>query len=224
MNTPDFIYFKKEIIWFQGPKDIVKTNPTELPVSDFFINQFPNMNALVQKARMLEIIKNENTYKLLSWDDKNGNPCGWLMQFSENPLIQIIEPHQLFVRCLGGIQESYNVPPDAFNLNQNYMFSPRYCQQGIGGLDVYYRWKCETDKKKPIDHRHWISFVGEASGNYTLYDPVTEYVYLFASDHAFKNISIVEGQPEYTFYTINGVRTFTDYVETLAKQWLEWVV
>jgi hypothetical protein len=25
-------------------------------------------------------------------------------------------------------------------------------------------------------------------------------------------------------YTINGIHTFNDYVETLAQQWLEWVL
>lgn len=34
---------------------------------------------------------------------------------------------------------------------------------------------------------------------------------------------MVCGQPSATFYTIKGIRTFTDYVETLAQQWLDLV-
>ncbi len=68
-----------------------------------------------------------------------------------------------------------------------------------------------------------VTFALEASGNRTLYDIASEMVWLFATDHDFDFVTPVPDQPEFTFYTIHGADTFTEYVELLARQWLEFV-
>jgi hypothetical protein len=226
MKNVDFEIFKKEKTWFQRPDNFVEIEIVLWHTSDNFVRAFPKMAELLNKSRKTGIKKDGKPYILFSWDCKRGGTCGWLcsnQKINEWPF-NLIDEHILLCHSVFNIEESYNNPPGSFTLNQNYMFDPQECKTGIGGLDIFYNWKCTQENKKPVDHSKWIAFACEANGNYTLYDPVTKNVYLFASDHAFKNITVLRNQPEFTFYTINGAPTFTDYVELLARQWLEWVV
>lgn len=74
----------------------------------------------------------------------------------------------------------------------------------------------------PVDNM--VSFVSEANGAETLYDLDTKQVYLFSHDHSFDYVTFVPNQPRYTFHYINGVENFTDYVEALARQWVDHVI
>ncbi|MGB0871018.1 MAG: hypothetical protein ACPGSD_15610 [Flavobacteriales bacterium] len=133
----------------------------------------------------------------------------------------MIQEHELLLRNIGGIRESFNEPENSFTNNQNFMFIGSECSMGIGDWIDYYSISCEEEGKKQIDHSKLLAFVHEANGALTLYDPVTKKVFLFSHDHCFENVKFMENQPEYTFHTFKSVVTLVDYVEVLGKEWIE---
>lgn len=94
---------------------------------------------------------------------------------------------------------------------------------GLNGLRGLYEQTCARYGKKAMATEHLVMFVEEANGARYLYDPESKEVLFYSFDHYFNHITILPDQPEFTFYTLNGIRTFTDYVETLAQQWLDLV-
>lgn len=232
MNIKDFDIFKHEISWFIKPTDKIELTKTALNFSDNFISTFPTLYKLVSQARVLEVTltrQNEITnYKLLSWTDNERLKSGWLCKFDKGETeIELLPEHQLLVDNIGGIQESYKqleTDKEILTDNQNFLFIKSDCTKGIGGWDDYYEDMCKEYEKSLIDYKDFICFVQEANGDITLYDPKSKEVMLFAHDHCFENVEFLENQPEYTFYKINGITNFIDYVETLAHQWLDNIV
>lgn len=124
---------------------------------------------------------------------------------------------------VGGIKESYNQPDGAFTNNHEFLFIQSLCHQGLGYVKKYYIEACDEKGVLPMPDENLICFAQEANGGQTLYDHVTKQVYLFSHDHAFDYLSVLPGQPEYTFHTINGVSDFKDYVELLSKHWIDYI-
>lgn len=202
-----------------------------LRLSPSFKKAFPLLSDLIGKARVLDIRLKEHSYQLLSWSEKGSQEenMWWLCEtnISDKPLLPFLDEHNILIDNLGGIAASFYLNiPKPLNANQNFMFIPNYCTLGLderGGLE-YYKNVCAEHDCQPIQTQHLLKFAHEAGGALSFCDPANATVLLYANDHDFNYVTVLPGQPEYTFYTINGVRTFTDYVETLAKQWLEWVV
>jgi hypothetical protein len=217
----DFEDFKLEISWFIQPNDKVTVTNGKITTSTAFATSFPILNNLINKARVIDVKINSDTYKLFAWTTKEGYSCGWLCKFESPALntIEILPEHQLLLDNIGGIEESFGEPEDSFTLNQNFLFIQSECSRGIEGWMEYYQPLCKQENVVPIPTDHLISFVCEANGAKTLYDLQTKQVYLFSHDHDFENVTVVEGQPEYTFHYINGVNNFIEYAEALALQW-----
>ncbi len=232
MDSKDFDIFKQEISWFVKPTDKIELAESELNLSDNFITTFPTLHKLVSQATVLDISLTRQDkisyYKLLSWTDNKDLKSGWLCKFdnAENE-IEILPEHQLLVDNIGGIQESYNqleIEEEILTDNQNFLFIKSDCKKGIGGWDEYYTEMCNEENTQQIDFKDFICFVEEANGDVTLYDPKSKEVMLFAHDHSFENVEFLENQPEYTFHRISGITNFIDYAETLAQQWLDYIV
>lgn len=219
----DFETFKNDITWFLKPSDIVEflDNDLNISLSDKFQETFPNLTNLVQKSRKLNLTINNQEYILFSWTNKDNISFGWLnkIELDKTNEIEIIEEHELLLKEIGGIQESYNQPEPSLTNNQNFLFIKSECSLGIGGWDNYYEEMCKEENKTVIDYKDFICFVQEANGDVTLYDKNTKEVMLFAHDHCFDNVEFLDNQPEYTFHKINGIETFVDYVESLATEW-----
>jgi hypothetical protein len=220
----DFEDFKTNITWFIKPADVVNIKEGVLTVGDDFIDRFPNLYKLISAARVLDVTINNNIYKLLSWTRRDDISCGWLCKFEPADIsaLEILPEHQLLLDTMGGIQESYNQPGYMLTNNQNFLFIKSQCRPGLDGWMIYYIEMCQDEDITPMPETNMIAFVGEANGNLTVYDKITGQVYLFAHDHSFDYVTFLEGQPHYTYHLINGVNTFTDYAETVARQWMKW--
>jgi hypothetical protein len=204
-----------------------KYSEGQLDLDSEFKTVFKCLSNLLQQARVLDIRLDSNMYKLLSWTDKEAlEPYGILVKFEDiNANFNLIYGHKLLLKNMGGIYETYNQRDEFYiAINQNFIFLQSEYRQGLYDDRMIYEDLCRSQGAKPVDTENWIMFALEANGNRTFYDPVTEKVFLWAPDHNFNFITPLLGQPEYTLYTINGINTFTDYVETLAQQWLEWVL
>jgi len=223
----DFEAFKSEITWFLNPNTKVEfQEQNEMRLSELFRSTFPKLTELISKSRQTYLKIDNINYILFAWDTLDGQICGWLNQQEneEEYKCELIEEHQLLLRNIGGIKESFNQPEVSFSNNQNFMFIGSECSRGIGDWDDYYSMRCEEEGKNPIDYSNLVAFVYEANGALTLYDGLTKKVFLFSHDHSFENVAFMENQPEYTFHTFKNVETFEIYVEALAKEWEEIII
>jgi hypothetical protein len=187
---------------------------------------------LVSRARVAAVVltrtkKKKETvhnYRLYSWDAKNGNTAGWLCRIeTNNSSIEILPEHQLLLDNIGGIEESYRqeYETDKLTDNQNFLFIKSECERMDKDTKEIYIEDCENENLKPLNTDNLLGFAVEANGDTTYYDLQTKRVLLFSHDNDYDYITQVENQPEYTFFTINGVETFVGYVEELAEQWLD---
>lgn len=219
----DFETFKADISWFIKPADKVELLDSTLNynLTADFRSTFPILSNLIQKSRILNLTINNQQYRLFSWTNKDNKSIGWLNKIESGKTndIELIDEHELLLKEIGGIQETYNQPVPSLSNHQNFLFIKSECSKGIGGWDEYYEMMCEEENKPQIDYKDFICFVLEANGDVTLYDKNTKEVMLFAHDHSFDNVEFLENQPEYTFHRINGIKTFVDYVESLASEW-----
>ncbi|MEM9338923.1 MAG: hypothetical protein AAGA66_09360, partial [Bacteroidota bacterium] len=91
----------------------------------------------------------------------DGQICGWLNQqeTKEEFKYELIQEHELLIRNIGGIRESFNQPEDSFSNNQNFMFIGSECSRGIGDWDDYYSMTCEEEGKNQINFSNLLAFV-----------------------------------------------------------------
>lgn len=220
-KNADFEAFKEDISWFLKPNSDIVFKNSDLKISEEFKSTFPKLSGLIQKARVTNIYIDSQPYILFAWDSIDNQICGWLNKKDEADFYnyEMIEEHQLLLKNIGGIKESFNQPEDSFTNNQNFLFIGSECLRGIGDWDDYYCMMCEDDNCVKIDSSNYLAFVYEANGALTMYEPETKKVFLFSHDHSFDNVDFIENQPEYTFHRFKYVNTFTDYVEELADQW-----
>jgi hypothetical protein len=236
MKNIDFEIFKKECSWFIQQTDKVEIKEAKIDCSKDFSTMFPLLTWLLSKARVADVTltrtkkKKETThnYRLYSWNTKSGNTAGWLCRIEpNNSTFEILPEHQLLVDNIGGIEESYEeqeCKTEKLTDNQNHLFIKSKCERMDNDLKDFYLDTCKDNNLQPLNTDSLITFAVEANGNATYYDLKTKKVLLFATDHCFDYVTKMENQPEYTFYTINEVKNFVDYVEKLARQWLEEVI
>ncbi|WP_347838564.1 hypothetical protein [uncultured Draconibacterium sp.] len=224
-NNRDFEAFRNDVSWFLKPNSDIVFKDSELMISEEFKKTFPKLSGLIQKARVSNVEIDSESYILFAWDNVDNQICGWLnkLELADSYKCEMIEEHELLLRNIGGIKESFNEPEDSFTNNQNFVFIGSECMRGIGDWDDYYSMMCEDDKCEKIDSSNYLAFVYEANGALTMYEPESKKVFLFSHDHCFDNVEFIENQPEYTFHKFKNVDTFTDYVEELADQWVKFI-
>ena len=225
MKNSDFISFTNYCSWLFKPGSPVDFADENDMTFTLFESQSPILFQLLNKARLLHFQVEDLRYRLYSWDNKQGESCGWLTKMESNDTYELpfIDTHKVFLEQLGGIVYTYNSDDD-FLTNSQSFFSSSICQQGIGEIwSKFYLQRCEEDNCIPLEHQDWIVFGREAGGHYTLYDQYHN-VYMFNTDPGEAYLEVIENQPSATFFSIKNAPTFEAYVELLAKQWLDWVV
>lgn len=218
----DFKAFKETKSWFFKPdSSVLFKEKIDLRLSEEFKETFPELTSIVGKSRTTFLEIDGEEHLLFAWNNKDDQICGWLnkIENSESFFCEPIAEHELMLRNIGGIVESFNQPEVWLGNNQNFMFLGSECFRGIGGWEEYYSMLCEEGDYEQIDYTRFLTFVEEANGGMTMYDTFTKKVMIFSHDHRFTNVDFMEKQPEYTFHTIQAVETFIDYVEEVAAQW-----
>jgi len=217
----DFEALKEEVTWFLRPGSQVSFKEKDLRLSEEFASVFPVLAALLGNVRATYLEIDGADHLLLAWDNSNGSVRGWLNRL-EDPQgypYGLLAEHELLLRNIGGMKENFNLFSESLSDNQEWMFLGSECSMGLGDYEGYYEMMCEDAGFDHIDSSDYLVFAEEANGARTMYDRKDGKVYLFSHDHSFENVRFQPGQPEYTFHTINGVKTFVDYVEELAGQW-----
>lgn len=224
MTLPEFVLFAAAKPFFFQRHHVEEVAKKTLLLSDTFQQLFPFLTKLLSHAQSVSITVDDEPHTLYSWERADKAPCGWLCKNeSVLPDLPIISAHKILLEEMGGIQESYGSDEKDLALCQFFLFTGSRCEAGIDDFKVPYEEWCHKEGYIPLETDHLITFVIEGNGNRTLYDPTSGKVLMFASDHNFNFVTPVPNQPELTFYTINGADTFTEYVELLAQQWLEFI-
>src|SRR3954465_7150003 len=106
----DFTAFEEEVSWLIKPNSNLLIKENYLKLSDEFKNTFPKLNSLIEKARISCIEIDDQDYILFAWDNKQNQICGWFnkIENKETNFLEIITEHDLLLKNIGGIQESFN--------------------------------------------------------------------------------------------------------------------
>ena len=223
MNT-----FFEEVPWQFSRDSIVEIYEEKIELSESFAGIFPNMANLLSKAVKMTVILQDGTkYWLFFWEGENGIG-GWLCEpRQKQDTSERTAKHKLAIREIGNIIESFGFSDvrDDYICNMNWVLGGDEVSYGIEGWEDYFRECCEEEHVAPdIDLEHLVVFAEEANGNLTLCNTTSEEILLFAHDHCFDYVESCENCPEYTFYTIKGVTSCTEYIEAVAKQWLGYLL
>jgi hypothetical protein len=192
------------------PNRVLATDAAEL---------FPKLNLLLQRASVAEVALGRECYELFGWTNARGERLGWLcMPPADMPSPGLHESHCALLRCFGGIVERFNEPEDTWLLNLNEALTERVATSA--DPDAY---AAVFDGPLPINAESYYPIAIEANGNTTLCHRESGQVLLFAPDHSFDHVTVLQGCPDYTLYTVNGAGNLRDWVETIAQQWLQHV-
>jgi hypothetical protein len=226
--NPHWDDFIATVPWFLDHGTMAKVGPSKdpgnwEPASPAFTTRFPALGQLLKNAFVASIDLNASSYVLFTWQRKDKSFCSWLSPAPSNdPPNSLYPDHQTLLASFGGIVERSN-EPTWWALNHNDVLTEREARFDATFI-ADYAWAFErASVEVPIELKQFYSIAREANGNTTLCHRTTGEVLLFATDHAFKHVEVLPGCPEYTLYRFLRVRQFRDWVETIARQWRDWV-
>jgi hypothetical protein len=184
-------------------------------------SHFPTLARLLAAAHLSSVAIDEDDYVLFSWEVRDG-VLAWLSRPPEaSPPATLFPAHRVLLETFGGIAERGGEFEGQWLLNTNDSLTFREASHDAGFIQDY-AWAFESVPGGiPIDLASYYSISREANGNDTLCHRVTGELLLFAPDHSFRHLVPLAGCPEYTLYRINGAPYFVDWVEVVARQWLE---
>jgi len=204
-----------------------KMNGVLFKPSQEFESTFPALASLLRKATVIDFVaENNQSFRQYIWTHKTGCTTGWLcrMEHQRPQDVTYISEHLLLAKQVGGIIHYWcGHENDVLTVidNNNFTFTLKDCTTGLGGHEDYYYELCE-EEAAPLDISKFTVFALEANGDITLYNTETKQVYVFLpGDYSPFEFTPVEGQPLGTFYKYDRAETFVEFVELLAKQWLE---
>jgi hypothetical protein len=152
----------------------------------------------------------------------DGFDCGWLSPMpSPDPPRSLHPDHRVLLRSFGGIVErSYE--PSWWVLNHNDVLTEEVARQKGTSIVDSSAFE-EAGVEIPIDREQFYTIAYEANGNVTLCHRQSGEVVLYAHDHAFRHVEPYPGCPDYTLYRLPEAPSFSDWVNTVARQWHGWV-
>jgi hypothetical protein len=220
MMQDDWDSFVTSAPWFvRGKERMAKLVP--LPARSLApgtASLFPHLGLLMQCASVTGVTTDRGHYELFGWTRSDGKRFGWLcLPPSLAPPTDLHEAHRALLRSFGGIVDRFNEPDDTWLLN-HWDALTEYAAAS-SDPEAY---AAVFDGPIPINANEYYPIALEANGNTTLCHRQTGSILLFAPDHAFDHITVLAGCPDYTFYTINGVKNFREWVEKVAQQWAKY--
>lgn len=230
----DFEAVKDANTWHFKESDVIELSETRIQLSEEFQKCFPRLSKLISKARVSDVLINNQPYKLYSWT-VGGERYSWLCIMEEVSAIKLefIEEHQLILKEIGGIT-LFNTREDFNHLldDQKLLFTASECSKGIDGWENFYKMLCDDNQipeENRIKHENFVVFSKAYNGDVTCYVPSSKEVIQFKHDGVYTRTDdvysneLIANQPEDTFYSIKGVKYFTDFVEVYAEGWLEFI-
>lgn len=123
----------------------------------------------------------------------------------------LIDDHKKIIKNMGSIIELFNFPDDKIINNLIEVFPNDIDSKGLGLYEKDYILKCGKSYDISNDLLNLYTFAYEANGNRFLYDKEGR-IFVYASDHYLDNLIPLTNCPEDTFYKIQNIPTFSDFV------------
>jgi len=225
--------FQNQVSWFNHQNKPLETYEiSSYDLTTTFKTTFPELTRLIDASFKTGIEMDGKSMILFTWE-LDHVISGWMCQL-DSPRVELIAEHRILIDNIGGIIESFNGPTSvdidgrhyntALHLNQYFMFVGSMCSDhtDCDWYAPYLDW-CNKIHANPIDISNAVFFTREANGDNFFYDRTTKEVKLFAHDTGYQYVDPEPDQPERSLYTINGLTTFDEFVELLAKQWLSYL-
>lgn len=196
----------------------------------------PQLSELLQTARVTPVVLDGTPHELLAWDLPDGTTTGWLCEEPPpalaaqpppppgspigTPALPVPDALRDLWRVTGGVVDRWN-ESDTWVCNHNAVLTAELADTVAAELVADAAWVWEQDGLTlPFDPAEYGVLAEEANGTLTLFHRVTGEVLMFAQDHAFDHIEVLDGCLEYTFYRIPAAPDVTAWIETVAGQWL----
>lgn len=223
--NPHWEAFARDLFWFVS-------DPTRFEVGELLppggwkvlptvAALFPVLSQLLATAHTSAVVIDGEDHVLFSWQ-RADHVRSWLSPAPTTSAPATLFPaHRLLLGVFGGIIERGGEFAGQWLLNTIHSLTLQEASHDARFLDDY---ACAFESVPggiPIDTSAYYSISREANGNTTLCHRLTGELLLFAPDHSFAHLVPLEGCPEYTLYRINGAPSLVDWVEVVARQWLE---
>ncbi|GAB2583133.1 hypothetical protein [Kribbella endophytica] len=196
------------------------------------VPSLPQLSHLLQTARVTPLVLNGAPHELLAWDLSDGTTTGWLCAEPSPPPAAPPAPpigtpalpvpevlHDLW-RATGGVVDYWN-DLENWMSSHNGALTVELADTVAAELVADAAWVWEQDGLTlPFDPAEYGVLAEEAGGILTLFHRVSGEVLMFAQDHNFDHLEVLDGCLEYTFYRIPAAPDVAAWVETVAGQWL----
>lgn len=200
----------------------------KMAFSQEFTTLFPKMAELLDKAYKVEFTLNGNQrFRQYIWTNDEGGTAGWLckLEYCVPQGRNIIPEHILLSKSIGGIVEYWlgdrTEDADSFIDANKFTFSLVDSTVGIEGWGDNCVNECKEQGLDSFDTSEFLTFALEANGNTTFYSHKTKEVFVYLHDD-YSSFGIIPHKvhPLCTIYQYEKAKSFVEYVETLADQWL----
>jgi len=223
-SNPHWERFATELAWFLPASKRLRigalTPPGKWLPSERLAAVFPRLSRLLAKAHTSQVEIDDDEYVLFSWQGKTGISSWLSPPPNPTPDVPLLPIHRTLLAEFGGVTERSGEPDGSWLMNSNQSLTLHEARRDASFI-VDYSWAFEEVAGGiPIRLADYYSISREANGNDTLCHRETGEVLLFAPDHSFEHLVPLPGCPPYTLYRMNGAATFTEWVETVAQQWL----
>lgn len=213
--------FIDEVPWFVDGGQPVAVGKLAAPggwrPSDSIAAMFPHLADLLGSAHTSSVSIGPREYVLFSWSTAVGIST-WLSPRPAFTSADLLPAHRALLSAFGGIVERSGEPETTWLLNTTESLTEEEARFDATFITDYRAFE-GLPGGIPIDLPAYYSISREANGNTTLCHRQSGEVLLFAPDHSFDDIEVLEGCPPYTLYRRRGGRTFVEWVETVAQQW-----
>jgi hypothetical protein len=186
------------------------------------VSRLPQLSRLLSAAQVTPVVLEGTHHRLLAWDLIDGRTSCWVLHLPMAvPMVRAPSVlHELW-RVTGGIADLWGRTEDTWLCNHDAALTPALAARSPAEQLAAYSWIWEQDGLTvPIDPADYGVLAEEGNGNLTLFHRTTGEVLLFAPDHDFGHVEVLEGCPEYSLYRIPSAPDVTAWVETVAGQWL----
>lgn len=183
------------------------------------VEELPRLSRLLASATVTPVNVDGVASEVLAWGE-DGSRRGWWCARPADDVAAVHPAHRELLGRFGGINEVFGGPASWWSPNHPEILTAELATMNVASAIDAYRWIWEdAGLEVPIRPEDYYVVSREANGNLTIAERTDGRVLLFAADHAYDGVTVLDGCPEYSLYTIDGVSGLVDWIEQEARVW-----
>ncbi|AQP46292.1 hypothetical protein BW730_00590 [Tessaracoccus aquimaris] len=171
--------------------------------------------ALLASAQVQPFTSDGIDYELITWGD---GETGWVVTPPSGAVDESASPTQRQVaRLFGGIVAAYGTDDEWWE-NQRWVLDADARGADFGESVSAYAWAWEDeDLEIPFDPADYAPVALEANGNLLVTHRRDDTLLAFLPDHARDDVTVLDGCPEYSVYTVDDAPTLPAWLDAQAE-------